>query len=253
MLQNTFCHLPRVGETTEQRLWGQGIKTWADFILAEDIKGIGTAKKVGLNRLLKEAQQALLANDAQYFTQLPSIQHWRVWEDFGENACFVDIETNYQQNITVLGISDGKEVWQFVRHQNMDAEPIREVLNRFDVIVTFNGACFDLPIINRYFKDVIPDIPHIDLRFAAARVGLSGGLKKIEQAIGIARTEDTEGLSGADALTIWDKYRRTGNKEYLDLLLEYNAEDIINLKPLAQHIYTLLKQEHQKHFLVRKQ
>lgn len=244
MLRNTFCHLPRIGETTEQRFWKQGIRTWNDFLLAEDIRGVGVAKKAALNRQLQEAQEALTQCNAKYFTCLPSTQHWRTWEEFGDKAAFIDIETNYRQNITVLGISDGVNVWQFIRHHNMQAPAIREVLKQFDVLVTFNGACFDLPIIKRYFKDVVPDVPHIDLRFAAAKVGLTGGLKSIEREIGIARTEDTQDMSGAEALVLWDRYRSTQDKKHLDLLLEYNAEDILNLKPLTNHIYKLLKEEY---------
>ncbi|MFT4250176.1 MAG: ribonuclease H-like domain-containing protein [Candidatus Woesearchaeota archaeon] len=248
MLRNTFCHLPRIGENTEITLWKQGIQTWNDFIQTNNVPRIGANKKHALNKLLREANQALLNNQATYFCALPSNQHWRVWEEFNTKAAFIDIETNYRQNITVLGISDGERVWQFVRDHNMNAQDIRRVLKQFDVLVTFNGACFDLPIIKRYFHDVIPEVPHIDLRFAAAKIGLTGGLKHIEQTLGIARTEDTQELSGADALTLWDTYRSTQEKKYLDILLEYNAEDILNLKPLTDYIYKHLREEHKKHF-----
>lgn len=246
MLRNTFCHLPRVGETTEENLWKQGIRTWTDFIRADDIHGIGTKKKPYFDRRLKHAQQALLEGDANYFTQLPSQQHWRVWEDFKENAAFIDIETNHPGNITVLGISDGENVWQFVRHHNMNKPDIKRILSRFDVLVTFNGACFDLPIIEKYFQGVVPDVPHIDLRFAGARCGLSGGLKAIEKELGIFRGEDVDGVTGADALTLWHQYRKTGDEQLRDILLEYNEEDCINLKPLAQTIYDRLRAEHEK-------
>ena len=246
MLRNTFCHLERVGETTEQNLWKQGIKTWTDFIRRDDVHGIGKKKKPYFDRQLKAAEQALLDNNSSFFTQLPSQQHWRTWADFNDRAAFVDIETNHPGNITVLGISDGENVWQFVRHHNMDKREIKRVLDQFDVIVTFNGACFDLPIIERYFQGVVPDVPHIDLRFAGARCGLKGGLKKIEQELGIFRGEDVQGVSGADALTLWHQYRRTGNEQFRDILLEYNAEDVINLRPLAKTIYDRLRAEHEK-------
>lgn len=195
---------------------------------------------------VKRAQQALFAGDSTHFCCLPSVEQWRLWSEFRDEACFVDIETNYQHNITVLGISDGTRVWQFVRHHNLNERDVKNVLSQFKVIVTFNGASFDLPIIRRYFKNALPNVPHIDLRHAGARVGLKGGLKRIEEEIGIARTEDTQGVSGADALKLWTAYRQTGQKRFLDLLLEYNAEDIVNLKPLADHVYNRLESQTSK-------
>ena len=246
MLRNTFCHLPRIGETTEQKLWKQGIRTWTDFVQAQAVPGISKEKKPYFDRELRAAQEALNQNNSSYFTKLPSIQHWRAWNDFREEAAFIDIETNHQNNITVLGVSDGERVWQFVRHHNMNAQEIKELLSRFKVLVTFNGACFDLPIINRYFNNALPHVPHIDLRFAGARAGLTGGLKHIEQQIGISRGEELEGVTGADALVLWSQYRRTGEERFRDILLEYNAEDVLNLKPLAQIIYERLYEQHKK-------
>lgn len=246
MLRNTFCHLPRVGETTEKKLWKNQITTWDEFINAPDAPGIGTNKKLRLNEQLQEAKKQLLARNASYFTQLPSQQHWRVWEEFQNQAAFIDIETNYQQQITVLGISDGERVWQFVRHHNLDEKKVAEVLKQFNVLVTFNGACFDLPIIKRYFKHAVPNVPHIDLRFAGARAGLSGGLKSIEKELGIDRGEDLDGVSGADALVLWSQYRKTGEQKFKEILLDYNAQDVLNLRHLTNTIYERLSKEHKK-------
>jgi len=246
VIEHTFLYLPKVGKTKEQTLWKQGICTWKDFLQAKSIHGIADRNKPLLDLHIKRAQQALHEGNSTHFCCLPSVEQWRLWKEFREDACFVDIETNHQNNITVLGISDGTTVWQFVRHHNLDAKAVKHVLSQFKLIVTFNGASFDLPIIRRYFTDVIPDIPHIDLRHAGARAGLVGGLKRIEQEIGIARPGSVEGVSGADALKLWSAYRKTGNKQFLDVLLEYNAEDILNLKPLADHIYARLADQTSK-------
>lgn len=240
MLENTFCHLPRIGLRTEQALWKAGIQTWNDFLKAADIPRISAARKPGFDRELRQAMRARLEGDASYFTRLPSTQTWRLWEEFKEEACFVDIETDHRNRITVLGVSDGTQSWQFVRGINLDEHGVRNVLNRFKLIVTFNGASFDLPIIKRCFGDIIPDVPHLDLRFAAARAGLNGGLKRIEKILGIDRPDAVNGVSGADAIRLWHAYRATGEEEYRDLLLQYNEEDILNLKPLAQIVYERL-------------
>jgi len=60
--------------------------------------------------------------------------------------------------------------------------------------------------------------------------------KKIEQAFGIERSERTRGLDGWDAVRLWDAYQR-GRGDALDLLVEYNLEDVKNLEPLAQWVY----------------
>ena len=39
-------------------------------------------------------------------------------------------------------------------------------------------------------------------------------------------------MAGYDALLLWDKYRREHNHGALDMLLEYNREDVQNLRVL---------------------
>jgi len=38
-----------------------------------------------------------------------------------------------------------------------------------------------------------------------------------------------------EAVYLWHQFKSTGNKKYLDLLVKYNEEDIVNLKPLAEY------------------
>ncbi len=236
-----------MGQKSEENLWKAGVHTWTDFIQRELVPGINPARKPLFDIQLREAEKQLFAGNSEYFTVLPSNEQWRAWEEFGEEAAYIDIETNHQNNITVLGISDGVRTWQFVRHHNMNQEDIREVLKQFKLLVTFNGACFDLPIIRRYFTHVLPDVPHIDLRFVGQKIGLRGGLKHIEKSIGISRGENVEDVRGSDALILWSQYRRTGNTQFRDILLEYNAEDILNLKPLAEYMYAKIKAEKTKY------
>ena len=39
-------------------------------------------------------------------------------------------------------------------------------------------------------------------------------------------------MAGYDAVLLWDKYRRENNRDALDMLLEYNREDVENLRVL---------------------
>jgi len=72
------------------------------------------------------------------------------------------------------------------------------------------------------------------------RMRFVGGLKAIESQAGILRSEVTTGLGGFDAVRLWHAYD-AGDDDALDLLLEYNMEDVVNLEPLAELAYEGLR------------
>ena len=77
---------------------------------------------------------------------------------------------------------------------------------------------------------------------AASRIGLKGGLKEIERKLSISRGDLVSRLCGGDAITLWKMYKATGDEHYLNLLVEYNEEDIINLKKIAEHCVGRLRE-----------
>ncbi len=83
-------------------------------------------------------------------------------------------------------------------------------------------------------------MPHFDLCFGAKKVGLTGGLKRIEAEIGIVREDDTVGIDGYEAVLLWQRARR-GDSSALDLLVRYNREDTVNLMELAAVVYPRLR------------
>jgi uncharacterized protein YprB with RNaseH-like and TPR domain len=85
------------------------------------------------------------------------------------------------------------------------------------------------------------DVLHIDLCYALKRLGYSGGLKQVEAALGIARSQDTAGLSGWDAGRLWYEYRR-GNGHSLARLLAYNEADVVNMERLMGLAYAGLRE-----------
>ena len=246
MITSTFCHLPRIGEAREKSIWAQGVTDWSRFMDSSKVRGISHQKKPYYDRHLKRSMRALMDGNSSFFNSIPSGERWRLWKEYREEACLLDIETNYRNDITVLGISDGNETWQFVKGHNMDLTKIQKMLSRFKLIVTFNGSSFDIPIIRRRMGAVIPGVPHIDLRHAAAKAGLHGGLKQIEKTLGISRPEAVEEVNGIQALQLWEAYRGTGKRAFLDLLLEYNAEDTLNLQPLADAVYERISSHNMK-------
>ncbi|NOR59499.1 MAG: exonuclease, partial [Methanosarcinales archaeon] len=80
---------------------------------------------------------------------------------------------------------------------------------------------------------------HIDLLYPLRRLGLTGGLKRIETELGLSRSDETTGLSGFDAVRLWYQYKR-GSQAALDTLLRYNIEDIQNLETIIEMLYPSL-------------
>jgi uncharacterized protein YprB with RNaseH-like and TPR domain len=235
VIESTFLHLPRTGATKEQRLWESGVHTWHDFLRTPSVRGFSKTTKTVADDVLSASQRALAKGDSTFFRALPSVQHWRLYPTFREEAVFVDIETSWRGDVTVLGVYDGSKVKQFIRGENLNAKNVRRHLDG-KLIITYNGASFDLPVLRRCFGDVVPSVPHFDTMHLARRLGYRGGLKALERDLGITRPSEVDGMSGADALTLWDAYRKTGNETHLKTLLAYNEEDIVNLQTVADKI-----------------
>ncbi len=236
MLRQSFIFLDKIGETTEQKLWNHGINTWDDFLATQTLPSIRGSRKTLYQMQIKRAEHALEHADYTYFIKhMPQAHLFRLYPHLRDQAVFLDIETTgYYGDITVIGLYDGENVMSMVRGFNLDKEIFLQALNQYNMIITFNGSSFDLPIICKYFNITLPQV-HIDLRHVCSRIGLTGGLKAIEKKIGIHRPDEITGINGADAVALWQAWKHTNNQKYLDLIIQYNQADIINLKPLAEH------------------
>src|SRR5690606_10514119 len=127
---------------------------------------------------------------------LPDSEHWRLYDQFKDEAVYLDIETNgYRNGITIIGLSDGVDTKTMVRGHNFDKRMLTKELSKYKLIVTFNGQSFDIPVLERFFG-IHVRVPHIDLRFVCQRAGLAGGLKSIEKQLNIKRRDSVDGLSG---------------------------------------------------------
>ena len=115
-------------------------------------------------------------------------------------------------------------------------------IKKYSMIVTYNGATFDLPFIKAKFPQINFNHFHADLRFMLRRLGYSGGLKSIEKQTGIERESDVSHLTGRDAVKLWYRYKRNHDENALHTLIKYNIEDIENLKILMEMSYNKLKE-----------
>lgn len=242
MLERTFIHIQGIGAKTEKGLWKRGIRRWQDFLLFP-----GTVFSPERDDLVRSALEDSLAHldDAGYFARLlPVSEIWRLFWSFEKRAAYIDIETSgsYQGagEITVIGLYDGSEVMSFVNGR--DLEEFQDAVAGYDLMVTFNGASFDVPVIKRWFRGLKLPPAHLDLRHVLKRLGYRGGLKSIERQVGIIREEDVAGLDGYDAVMLWNAYQ-WGDEASLERLIRYNAADIVSLKVLAEMAYDRLSRE----------
>lgn len=136
-----------------------------------------------------------------------------------------------------MGVSDGQTYTVFVAGQNLAELPA--YLARFRVITTFNGAGFDLRFLRAAFPTLALPPLHIDLRGVTRKLGLTGGLKAIEQTLSLPRDPAVAHLSGFDAVLLWARYRR-GDRTALELLIQYNTEDVVHLTTILETSYTAL-------------
>ena len=241
MIRRTFSFLPGIEAKTEVSLRSQGINDWHDFLNSSSVKGMSSKRKSYYDRQLQEAGNQLKFGNAAYFASSLAIDdHWRLYDYFKEEACFLDIETtglSHKSSVTVVGLFDGFSTKSMIEGINLDFDALKRELSNYKMLVTFNGSVFDVPFLERRFPGLMPQIPHMDLRFVCKKVGLTGGLKKIEAEMGIGRGEIVGGMHGGDAVTLWRMYKNTGDDHYLNLLVEYNEEDVVNLKRIADTVY----------------
>ncbi|WP_045222405.1 ribonuclease H-like domain-containing protein [Desulfonatronum thioautotrophicum] len=241
MLTNTFCHLPRIGSVTERKIWEAGMTTWEDALN----NGGRYPKLFSRTALdtLADSMCRLENGEANWFAQrLPRSEIWRLCSHFADRAAFVDIETTSGPGpvqITTIALYDGQELRTYVQGRNLEAF-CDDILDS-SLLVTFNGRCFDAPIIQRELRAALPEA-HVDLRFVLRSIGLKGGLKSCERQMGLDR-EDLEGLDGYFAVLLWDEYQSTGDERALETLLAYNAADVLSMPILLGHAYKAKLQE----------
>jgi hypothetical protein len=241
VIENTFIHLQGIGPKTERNIWQKGISDWAGF-LSHKGNVISPAK----DKLIRMQLEDSLAHyeDIEYFDdRLPASDKWRMYGNFRERSVYLDIETSGDYSggdlITVIGLYDGSNVYTFVNGQNL--QEFELAVSSYELIITFNGSSFDLPIIKKFFPNISLPPGHIDLKFLYNRLGYRGGLKRIEKEMGINRDAAIDGMNGLDAVNLWKAYT-WGDHGALDLLIKYNAADIVNLKPLMENGYEKMRE-----------
>ena len=262
MLSATFLHLPGVGRRSEAKLWAQGIGSW-DRLAARLRSGIPPQQLLRAGRTktrsqllrpalrapeatiqtswldeLDAAKAALARAEFTYFAErLPPVEHWRILPDALRSALYLDIETTGLSRdlhaLTIVGAMYHGRFYQWVWPEAVDA--LSELLIDAPLVVTFNGTRFDIPFLRHH----IPSLPaprlHVDLRSVATRAGVPGGLKVVEESLGLARDENVRGIDGSQAVALWCR-AVYGDRAAYRKLLAYNRADVQMLRVVGERL-----------------
>ena len=238
MLRHTFLHIPGIGPKTEQRFWAAGVDDWNAFF-DESLLKLTSSKREAITAVLIESRHQLGSSNPGFFARrLPASQQWRLFDEFRGRTAYLDIETTGLEAdcaISTIAVYDGETMATYVNGRNL-ADFIDDI-RRYKLLVTYNGKCFDVPVIERHFGQPL-DHAHIDLRYVLASLGLTGGLKRCEAQLGMHRG-DLEDIDGLFAVVLWKAYLRNHDRRALETLLAYNLQDAINLEALMVSAYNL--------------
>ncbi len=155
---------------------------------------------------------------------------------------FLDIETTGLSagncDITVIGIylanGNKNKLVQLVGDR-VTGDNLLNSLQGTHTIYTYNGMRFDLPFIHqRLGVDLTVMYNHCDLMFHCWDNRLFGGMKSVEVQLNIPRKNKE--INGLEAIRLWWRYVNNYDDAALRLLLEYNKEDVVNLKALRDRL-----------------
>ncbi len=121
-------------------------------------------------------------------------------------------------------------------------EAFRDRLQRFDVLVTFNGKGFDVPLLTRRYEvhgmdtSFFDDVFHLDLLPLSRRVfpGLNRyKLTSLEK--NILHFERVDDVPGREIPKRWWKFKKNHNAQLMAGVLEHNRHDVVSMMTLVAH------------------
>jgi uncharacterized protein YprB with RNaseH-like and TPR domain len=196
--------------------------------------------------------------EPRMYSKLPSPRTrpaggWKPPPFNGESVCFLDIETTglspttYLFLIGLMYFTDGQFVMEQVFARNYAEEAavlkyVRKRLSRFESLVTYNGASFDIPFIETRLAALrgqpLQPIASVDLLYTARKLyrGVLPNcrLGTVEHHIrGIDRTGD---IPGAQIPGVYHEYVRTGDARAMKNVLYHNRMDLFTMAMLINRL-----------------
>ena len=167
-----------------------------------------------------------------------------------QNLLYMDLETTGLGPKALIFMA-GIGFWQgsefVVQHLVIDEgddevallQAFAEILADYDVLVTFNGKRFDVPLLQKRYEhhdlpDPFGDEFHLDLLPVARR--LFPGLNRYkltsleEQLLDFQRVDD---VPGREIPPLWWKFQKTRNPALMARVVEHNRYDIISMAALV--------------------
>jgi uncharacterized protein YprB with RNaseH-like and TPR domain/predicted nuclease with RNAse H fold len=188
--------------------------------------------------VLDQSDRAFEEEDLGFFVaRLKPRDHWRIVMPRLPRALYLDIETtglSFEHNyVTVIGVLYEGTFHQWVWPQRLDG--FQELLQVAQVVVTFNGARFDLPFLQARIPGIGQPRAHIDLLPLARAMGARGGQKSVEEQLRLRRASAVRSVDGAEAVTLWSRTLYGDASAYRKLLL-YNQQDVVMLPRIASRV-----------------
>jgi len=150
----------------------------------------------------------------------------RITLDLETKNFFQDVESNDPAalDISVVCIHDSEtdSFKSFQEHQFKDLWPI---LEQADILVTWNGDHFDIPLLNKYYPGDLTKLKSVDLMKEMAKV--LGRRLKLDTVAGATLGANKSG-GGSDAIAWW----RAGE---VDKVIAYCIDDVRLTKDLYEY------------------
>jgi uncharacterized protein len=118
-------------------------------------------------------------------------------------------------------------------------EALTERIERADLLVSYNGKAFDLPLLNGRMvmnrRPKLPDRAHLDLlhiarRLHKTRLGACRLISLESDVLGFVRGPD---IAGIDIAPRYAHFLRSGDDSVLEDVIEHNAWDVVSMAALV--------------------
>lgn len=241
MIRQAFQHFRGIGAGRLRQLQEAGIRDWDELAAFTPMLPLGDRGRMRLREEIAQCERAIAEKNLRYLVgAFRGCDQWRILAHFFPSASYFDIETSgldIDSHVTVVTCYHRDRVYSFVHGENMEA--FLDLLEDVELLVSFNGASFDIPQILRMYH--IPDLPcaHIDLRWLCYHASMHGGLKSIEKRLDINRPRDLIGVDGDEAVWLWQLWENQGMEKARERLLRYCSADSVSLKLLSAKLLSL--------------
>ena len=155
------------------------------------------------------------------------------------DSIYLDIETRYffgkTHYVTIVGFYHEETGLRQLIWPDIDADSLTEALPPARCIYSYNGDNFDLPMIRSELGlDLRESYISRDLMRDCRLNGLRGGLKSVEQKLGIVRSQTP--LENMEIQDCWSRWKHRNDDDALARLLKYNEDDVMNLIELRRKL-----------------